>query len=196
MASFRETLVAWGPAGIFTAAFIESLGVPNPGGTDALILLVSRADPGSAWISASLAVAGSIIGSAIFHQIVSAGGEKLLVKYTSTPRGQKLRAWFDRYGLASVFVCALVPLPVMPLKVMVLSACALGVSRPRFLAVMAAARIPRYAFMAFLGARLGEHSTAWLRDHLWHMAIGTAILFVALFGLLKAAERRNAVTEL
>jgi undecaprenyl-diphosphatase len=196
MASFRETLVAWGPAGIFAAAFIESLGVPNPGGTDALILLVSRADPSSAWLSASLAVAGSIMGSAIFHQIVSAGGDKLLAKRTSTPRGRKLRSWFDRYGLASVFVCALVPLPVMPLKVMALSACAMGVSRTRYLLVMAAARIPRYAFMAFLGARLGEHSTVWLKEHLWHMGIGTAILFVALFGLLKAAERRPVVTDL
>jgi uncharacterized membrane protein YdjX (TVP38/TMEM64 family) len=102
-----------------------------------------------------------------------------------------LRAWFDRYGLASVFVCALVPLPVMPLKVMALSACALGVSRWRYLGVIAAARIPRYAAMAYLGAKLGEDSSAWLKSHLWHMGILSAVLFVALYGLLKAAERHS-----
>jgi undecaprenyl-diphosphatase len=192
MGRFRNTLLAWGPLGIFAAAFIESLGVPNPGGTDALILLVSIADPHDAWLCAVLAVAGSIAGSAIFHFVVSKGGEKLLARHTSTRRGIKLRSWFDRYGLASVFVCALVPLPIMPLKVMALSACALGVSRTRYLGVILAARIPRYAAMAYLGAKLGENSSVWLKSHIWHMAILSLVLFVALYALLKAAERRNA----
>jgi membrane protein DedA with SNARE-associated domain len=196
MANLHDTLVAWGPLGIFASALIESLGVPNPGGTDALILLVSAAQPNLMWECAILSVAGSIIGSAIFHQIVSTGGEKLLAKRTSSPRGRKLRAWFDRYGLASVFVCALVPIPVMPLKVMALCACGMGAPRFRYLGVIAAARLPRYFFMAYLGAKLGENSTSWLKAHLWHMGIGALILFVALFGLLKATERRPAVTEL
>src|SRR5690606_21803962 len=147
----REVLIAWGPAGVFAAALIESAGVPSPSGTDALILLVTIARPDSAWLCAALAVLGSMIGSVIFHAIVSKGGEKLLDRRTATPRGQRLRAWFTRYGLASVFVCALVPFPFMPLKVMALSACALGVSRARYLGVMLAARIPRYGAIAFLG---------------------------------------------
>lgn len=196
MAGFRETLIAWGPLGIFASALIESLGVPNPGGTDALILLVSAAQPDLMWQCALIAVAGSVIGSAIFHQIVSTGGDKLLAKRTASPRGQKLRAWFDRYGLASVFVCALVPVPVMPLKVMALCACGMGANRFRYLGVILAARLPRYVLMAYLGAKLGQNSSAWLKDHLWHMGIGALVLFVALFGLLKATERRPTVTEL
>lgn len=196
MAGFRETLVAWGPLGIFASALIESLGVPNPGGTDALILLVSASQPQLMWECVFLSVAGSLIGSAIFHQIVSKGGDKLLAKRTASPRGQKFRSWFDRYGLASVFVCALVPLPVMPLKVMALCACAMGVNRFRYLGVVFAARLPRYLLMAYLGAKLGENSSAWLKAHLWHMGIGTLLLAVALFSLLKATDRRRAVTEL
>jgi membrane protein DedA with SNARE-associated domain len=188
---FRDTLIAWGPLGIFAAALIESAGVPSPSGTDALILLVTIARPESAFLCAALAVLGSMIGSAIFHGIVSTGGERLLNKQTASPRKVKLRAWFLRYGLASVFVCALVPIPVMPLKVMALSACALGVSRTRYLAVMLAARIPRYGAMAYLGAQLGENSNAWLKDHLWHMGIGSLILFIALYGLLKFSETRQ-----
>jgi undecaprenyl-diphosphatase len=194
MGRLKETLIAWGPFGIFASAFIESLGVPNPGGTDALILLVSIANPASAWLCAVLAVLGSVTGSLIFHFIICKSGDKLLSKRLSTPRGVKLRSWFDRYGLASVFVCALVPLPVMPLKVMALSACAIGVSRARYLAVMFAARVPRYALMAFLGAKLGENSNAWLKSHLWHMGIFTAVLLVGLYFLLKAAERRPATS--
>jgi membrane protein YqaA with SNARE-associated domain len=191
---FRDTLVAWGPFGIFAAALIESAGVPNPGGTDAFILLVTIARPDSAVLCAVLAILGSLIGSAIFHAIVSKGGEKLLAQQTATPRGAKLRSWFARYGLASVFVCALVPIPVMPLKVMALCACGLGVSRTRYLAVIAAARIPRYAAMAYLGSQLGENSNAWLKSHLWQMGGVALALFVGLFALLKFSEKRQAAT--
>lgn len=191
MGRFRETLIAWGPLGIFAAALIESAGVPSPSGTDALILLVTIARPDSALLCAALAVLGSLIGCAIFHAIVSKGGEKLLNERTASPRGKKLRAWFLRYGLASVFVCALVPIPVMPLKVMALSACALGVSRTRYLAVMLAARVPRYGAMAYLGAQLGENSNAWLKAHLWHMGAGSLVLFIALYALLRASEKRQ-----
>ena len=167
MGRLREMLVAWGPFGIFAAALIESAGVPSPSGTDALILLVTIARPESWILCGLLAVAGSLIGSAIFHGIVSKGGEKLLAKKTASPRGQRVKAWVERYGMASVFVCALVPLPFMPLKVMAVCACGLGVTRGRYLAVMAAARLPRYIGMAYLGAQLGGGANAWLRSHLW-----------------------------
>jgi len=192
MGRFRQTLVAWGPLGIFLAATIESAGLPSPSGTDALILLVTIARPDTAVLCAALAVAGSLLGSVIFHFIVSKGGEKLLERHTATSRGARLRTWFQRYGMASVFVCALVPLPVMPQKVVSLCACALGVSRTRYLAVMAAARIPRYAGMAYLGAKLGENSSKWLNQHLWEMGALAAGLFVGLYGLLHWSERSRS----
>lgn len=189
----RETLVAWGPAGVFAAAAIESLGVPNPGGTDALILLVTIARPELVWRCAALAVAGSLAGSVIFHAAVSKGGEKLLERRTASGRGARLRAWFQRYGLASVFVCALVPLPVLPLKGVALCACALGVSRARYLGVIAAARIPRYAGMAYLGARLGEGSSAWLKAHAWALGAAAVGLLAGMYAVLYWAERRRGV---
>jgi membrane protein YqaA with SNARE-associated domain len=185
----RETLIAWGPLGIFGAAAIESLGVPNPGGTDALILLVTIARPESALLCAALAVGGSLAGGVVFHAIVSKSGEKLLERRTASGRGARLRAWFQRYGLASVFVCALVPMPVMPLKVVALCACALGVSRARYLGVMAAARIPRYAGLAYLGAQLGEESSAWLRTHLWHLGAAAAALLAGIYAVLYWSDR-------
>jgi membrane protein DedA with SNARE-associated domain len=189
MGRFREMLVAWGPLGIFAAAVIESAGVPSPSGTDALILLVTIARPDSWLLCGSLAVLGSLIGSVIFHAVVSKSGEKLLHQKTSTPRGAKLKAWFLRYGMASVFVCALVPLPFMPLKVMAVCACGLGVSRSRYLSVMAAARLPRYFAIAYLGSQLGENSNAWLKSHLWHMGALATALFVGIYVLLKLSDK-------
>ncbi len=191
MNGLKETLIAWGPLGVLALAIIESAGLPTPSGTDALIILLAIARPDEAWLLAVLGVVGSLIGSTIFHGILSKGGEKLLDRYTSSKRGKKVKAWFQRYGLASVFICALVPLPVMPMKLVAASACALGVTRLRYLATIAAARIPRYIAMAYLGAQLGQNSTQWLSDHKWDMGIGTIILTVALFLLLKISERMH-----
>ena len=191
MNSLKETLIAWGPLGVLALGIIESAGLPTPSGTDALIILLAIARPDQAWLLALLGVVGSLIGSVIFHSILSKGGEKLLDRYTSTKRGKKVKAWFQRYGLASVFVCALIPLPVMPMKLAAASACALGVTRTRYLATIAAARIPRYITMAYLGAQLGVNSTQWLSDHKWDMGIATVILTVALFLLLKVSERMH-----
>lgn len=192
MGRFRESLIAWGPLGIFVAATIESAGVPSPSGTDALIVLVTIARPDAAVLCAVLAVAGSLLGSLIFHYIVSKGGEKLLERHTASGRGARFRAWFLRYGMASVFVCALVPLPVMPQKIVSLCACAMGVSRGRYLAVMAAARIPRYAGMAYLGSQVGENSPAWLNQHLWQMGAIALALFVGLYALLHWIDRSRS----
>lgn len=195
MKALRDALVALGPGGLAMIALVESAGVPMPGGADAVLLVLSIAQPGNAFWFAMLAILGSLAGSVIFHAIVRKGGEKLLDKHTSTRRGIRLRAWFQRYGMASVFVCALVPVPVMPLRVVALCAVALGASMRRFLGVMAAARIPRYLGVAYLGAQLGENSNQWLSDHLWHMGIFALVLIVGLYGLLRASDRGSVLTE-
>jgi membrane protein YqaA with SNARE-associated domain len=192
MGRFRDILIAWGPTGVFAACLIESAGVPSPGGSDALLLLVTIAKPSSLWLCAFLATLGSMIGSVIFHHIISRSAKNLLDRHTATPRGRRIRDWFHRYGVASVFVCALVPLPMMPLKLMTLCACALGVSRNRYLGVMLAARLPRYILIAYLGATLGQESSAWFKNHIWEMAIFAVALMGGLYLLLKLAERRTA----
>jgi membrane protein DedA with SNARE-associated domain len=67
----------------------------------------------------------------------------------------------------------------------------MGVSRTRFMLVLAAARIPRYAGLAYLGAQLGENSTAWIKGHTWHMGAFAVALFGALYALLKWNDRRD-----
>jgi membrane protein DedA with SNARE-associated domain len=189
MKHFMQTLVAWGPLGVFVLAFVDSAGVPNPSGTDALLLLVTIARPESAVLCASLGIIGSLLGSLVFYQIIRKGGEKFLDRYTAVGRGARFRVWFQRYGMATVFVAALLPIPFLPLKALAACGCAMGVSRTRFMLVTAAARIPRYAGLAYLGSQLGENSTAWIRQHTWHMAALAVGLFFALYALLKWSER-------
>lgn len=192
MSGLRETFIAWGPLGVLAAAAIESAGVPSPSGADALILLVTIARPEAAPLCAGMAVLGSLTGSAVFYEAVSRAGAAVLARHTSSGRGARFRAWFDRYGLAAVFVCALVPFPFMPLKVMAVCAVALGARRGHFLGIMLLARIPRYGGMAYLGAQLGENSTRWLGQHVLHMGVLAAVLFVLLYALLRYSARTRA----
>jgi membrane protein DedA with SNARE-associated domain len=189
MKRFHDVLLSWGPLGLFVLAVVESAGIPNPGGTDALLLVLTIADPSRAVLCAALAVAGSLIGSLIFYEITSRGGEKLLARYTSSGRGARFRGWFQRYGMATVFIAALLPIPVMPFKAFAACAGAMQVGRLRFMLVLAAARIPRYFGLAYLGAQLGENSTAWLKGHLWHMGVFAVALFLVLYALIRWSDR-------
>lgn len=185
MGHFRDLLVSWGPLGILVVSTIESVGIPNPGGTDWLLLVLTVARPADAVLCATMAVAGSLIGSIILYEIMRKGGERYVARYTSSGRGLRFRAWFLRYGLVTVFIPALLPIPILPFKVFAACAGAMRVGRTRFLLVLAAARIPRYAGLAYLGAKLGENSTPWLKSHLWHMLAFAGLLFLLLYALVR-----------
>jgi len=189
MKQFIQVLVSWGPLGVFVLAFVESLGIPNPSGTDALLLLVAIKRPQAAILCAALATAGSMLGSAVFYELMRKGGDKFLLRYTMSGRGKRFRAWAQRYGMVTVFISALIPIPILPLKVFAACTCAMGVSRTRFMLVLAAARIPRYAGLAYLGVKLGENSTAWIKGHTWEMGVLAAALFGVLYALLKWNDR-------
>ena len=58
MRHFLNVLISWGPVGVFVLSLVESLGIPNPGGTDALLLVVAIARPSEAMLAAAMATAG------------------------------------------------------------------------------------------------------------------------------------------
>jgi membrane protein YqaA with SNARE-associated domain len=183
-----QTLVSWGPLGLLLLAVLDSAGIPLPAGVDALLLLVAAVKPGLAYWSAALATVGSVAGCMVLYYAACKGGERYLDKHTRTGKGLKLRLWFLRYGLVTVFVPALLPIP-LPTKVFVICAGALGVRAVPFLLVVLAARIPRYAGLAYLGSHLEEHSGAWLRAHAWQLTAASAALLAALFLLIKLAGK-------
>jgi membrane protein DedA with SNARE-associated domain len=192
MSSFLELLKTWGPLGALLIAFIDGIGLPNPGGPDYLVLFLAWTHPQTAWLSAALATAGALGGSLGLFWIARKGGEKYLEKHASGPRAMKFRGWFQRYGLVTVFIPALVPVIPLPMKVFVISAGALGVQPLAFLAVMAAGKIPRFLFFAWLGKELGENSAQWLKDHRWHFLLGAVVLAAALFLLVRLSDRQKS----
>jgi membrane protein YqaA with SNARE-associated domain len=165
-------------------AILDSAGVPLPGGVDALILLVSITKPEYAIPTAILAIVGSAVGSMFLYWIARRGGKGYLEKHACSPRAMRFRRWFDQYGLLTVFIPALVPIP-LPMKIFVLSAGCLGIRPLTFFGVVFAARIPRYFGLAWLGAQLGTDAGPWVRSHLWHLTAFALALFAVLYLMIR-----------
>ncbi|HXR35291.1 MAG TPA: VTT domain-containing protein [Candidatus Binataceae bacterium] len=192
-----DTLVAWGPLGIFVIAILDSAGIPMPGGVDVAVVLLA-ANPKSAdkaYVTAAVAVLGSLIGSLILYWIARRGGEAYFERHAQSARGARLKRWFLEYGLLTVFIPALSPI-WMPLKIFVVAAGAFEVSPLAFTVVMAAARIPRYFGLAWLGKRLGPQTLPYLRHHGWQIFIFFVALFFVLYLLIKFLDRRSKLRKL
>jgi membrane protein DedA with SNARE-associated domain len=186
-----ELLEAWGLAGVLGLAALDSAGVPVPAGVDALLVALAAVNPTRAYPAALLATAGSLAGNLFLFLLARRGGQAWLSRKTQTGRGQRLRHWFQQYGLITVFIPTVVPVVPLPLKVFVISAGALGVGTRPFALTVLAGRLPRYVGMAYLGAQLGADSTEWLARHAWHLAGAVAVLAAALTLLVKVAGRRR-----
>ena len=191
MKQFVETLVGWGPLGILLLSVLDSAGIPIPAAVDALLILLAVKSPQTAFFSAGLAVIGSIAGSMFLYYISRKGGEAYLEKHVLSEGAERFHVWFQSYGLVTVFIPALLPIP-MPMKLFVISSGALGVKPMPFFLVLLAARIPRYFGLAYLGMRLGEGATAYLKSHGWNLAGFSLGLFAALLLLMRVVERKRS----
>ena len=180
-------LVAVGPWGLLALAFLDSCGIPIANALDAYLVFLAVKEPDRAYLYAAISVAGSVIGNATLFLIARHGGRRFLQR-AEHGRSQRFRRWFDRFGLVTVFVPALMPIP-MPLKIFVICAGALNTRFLVFLLVILLARIPRYFGEAWLGVRLGQESTTFLRTHVWQFIIAAVVLFVVLSLLILASER-------
>ena len=182
-----EFLVALGPWGILAVAFIDA-GIPIPNGLDLLVVLLSVKEPSSAPLWAALAVLGSSTGNLVLFYLSRKGGQRLLKAEASEGYRKRFRLWFNRYGLVTVFIPALIPIP-MPLKFFVVSSGMLGISWTYFLGIVLLARSLRYGAESYLGVQLGEHSTQYLKDHTRQLAAFAVLLFVGLYLLIRLSDR-------
>jgi membrane protein YqaA with SNARE-associated domain len=151
------------------------------------LIFLAVKDPAGAYRYAAISVAGSVIGNVALFLAARHGGRRFMER-TEPGRGERFRRWFERFGLVTIFVPALMPIP-MPLKFFVISAGALQTRFLPFFLVILAARFPRYFGEAWLGIRLGQESTAFLKRHVWHFVIAAIALFMLLSLLVVANER-------
>ena len=184
-------LASWGPAGLLVLAMLDSAGVPLPAAVDALLVTTAVMDPGTAFLGALAAILGSVAGSLFLFYLARKGGQAYLNRVTATGRAATFREWFQVYGLITVFIPALLPIP-LPLKVFVICAGALGVSPVRYVAVVLAARIPRYLGLAWLGAHFGPETMPFIKSHVPHLLL-SALLLALILGLVVRQLSRESL---
>jgi membrane protein YqaA with SNARE-associated domain len=151
---------------------------------DALLIAVAALEPDRAYSSAMLAIIGSTIGSLILYYIARAGGHKYLARHLTSARAQRMRRWYMEYGLLTVFVPALIPIP-LPMKVFVICAGALEMGWIPFTLVVLAARVPRYLALAYLGAELRFGAMDYLRENAWPLIALAVLLFLLLLVVVR-----------
>lgn len=190
LAKLTNFLVAFGPWGVLALAFVDSAGLPVAGGLDALVIFLAAKDPARAYWLALLAVLGSAAGNIILFWMARQGGRRFQDDGAQAGKAPRFRAWFRRYGLVTIFVPALVPIP-MPLKACVISAGVLRTGVMPFLAVILLARVLRYFSEAYLGVMLGEQSAAYLKSHAGRLIALSVVLFLALYFLVRLNDRRR-----
>lgn len=189
LAKLTAILVSYGPLGILLLAFIDSAGIPVATGMDALVILVAVKAPARAYLAASMGVLGSLIGNLALFLGARLGAWRF-VREVPHPGPHRFRDWFRRYGLLTVFVPALLPIP-LPLKVFVISAAVFHTPVRSFALVIVLARGLRYFGEAYLGVKLGQESGHFLRAHTWWLVGGGVALFAVLYALLLLNERRR-----
>jgi membrane protein YqaA with SNARE-associated domain len=189
--NLTTTLVEWGPLGILLLAILDSGGVPVAGVFDAFLILIAVERPSVAWLCATIAVLGSTFGSTVLFLTARRGGRMMK---QDGPRAAKFRAWFNRYGLITVFIPSLVPIP-MPLKLFVISAGVMATPLGEFVGVIFFSRLVRYFGETWLGIHLGHDSTTFLKSHVWHFTIGSVLLFAALYGWVLWREKARGVAQ-
>jgi membrane protein DedA with SNARE-associated domain len=183
LAHLTKLLIDWGPFGVLLLSILDSSGVPVAGAFDALLILIAIERPEIAWWCAGIAVLGSSVGNVILFSVSRRGGRQLQAKPVEERRAKRFRAWFLRYGLLTIFIPAMIPIP-LPMKLFVITAGVLGTPMAEFLAVVASARTIRYFGEVWLGVKLGRESTGFLKEHAWQFGGSAVALFAFIYGLM------------
>lgn len=163
MESLKESLLAFGLPGLFLIAFLDSAGVPLPGGVDLVIMLLSWQRPSLFIVVALVAAVGSTIGCWVLFRIARVGGDAMLARFPKEKQEwvtEKVR----RNDILAVSVAMLGP-PPFPTKLFILVAGGVRMDWRRFVASVFFGRFIRYLGEAYLAVRLGDHAMETLQQH-------------------------------
>jgi membrane protein DedA with SNARE-associated domain len=131
---------------------------------------------------AGLTTLGSVIGCAMLYAVGRGGGAALLRNRVSgeasTARVERVRGWYDRYGMLAIIVPSLLP-PPTPFKVFVLSAGTFGISWPKFLVSVTVGRSIRYFSQGILAVMYGDAAIAFVQANYPTIGVVLSILIVA-----------------
>lgn len=192
LTKFSHFLASFGPFGLLTIAFLDSLMIPMPGGVDGVLMLLAAAKPSWVLIYVAAAMIGSTAGSVGLYRISRRAGHRALRRFSESKQ-KRVKDLIDRYDVLSVLVASVMP-PPFPLKVFIVSAGVFRLNLLRFTIAIAAGRTFRYLLEGYLAARYGEQAKELLARYYPSIGITLAVLIIVAF-VAKNLMRRNAAAK-
>ncbi len=172
-------LVAYGPAGMFTLAFLDSAFIPLPGANDAVMILLTLKRPAWMMIYATAATIGSTLGCLVLYFISRRLGQSALKRF-APEKHERVKALIDRYDVLSVLVASVLP-PPFSFKLFVVAAGVFRLNVVRFALAIFAGRFFRFLLVGFLTLRYGEQALQILKRYAPFIGTGLAVLLVGVF---------------
>ena len=180
MDSLKEYLLAFGLPGLFAIAFLDSAGIPLPGGVDFVVMFLSWQEPSLFIIIALVAALGSTAGCFVLYRIARVGGDAMLARFPKEKQ-EWVTAKVRRNDILAVTVAMLGP-PPFPTKLFILVSGAVGMDWRRFVAAVFFGRLARFIGEAYLAVRLGDRAVQALQEN--YASIGVALAAIVVLILV------------
>jgi membrane protein YqaA with SNARE-associated domain len=176
----NEYLLIMGIPGLLVISFLDSAGVPLPGGPDTVIILLAWRRPEMAFLIVPAAAIGSMLGCLVLYGIGLKGGEKALSRF-NPEKAARVKQKMHENAAWAVLVAVIAP-PPFPTKILILAAGALRMGKIRFSATVLAGRILRYSLIGFLAARYGDQAAQILKSHsaAFFLVLGVTLVLILL----------------
>ncbi len=178
----KGTLPAFGGAGIFLAAFLDSSFLPLPLVTDLIVMELSSRHPLRMPYYAASAAVGSLLGCIWIYFLARNGGQAYYRQKQANAPG-RIRQWVEKYPFTAVLLPAIAPFPV-PFKPFVI---AQGVFQVPFLPFVVGTFLGRGALFfveGLLGARYGNAAKEFVMHQKW-ASLGILLALVAIVLLIR-----------
>jgi membrane protein YqaA with SNARE-associated domain len=187
--AIKTHLLALGIPGLLLISFLDSAGVPLPGGVDLVVMLLSWQRPALFLLVSLVAALGSTAGCFVLYRIARTGGDAMMSRFPAE-RQEWVKDKVRRNDTLAVLVSMLGP-PPFPTKLFILVAGVVRMDWRRFLGAVFLGRLIRFLGEAYLAVKLGERAADTLKDHYPAIA-GALFAAVILFLLLRKLTSRGA----
>lgn len=180
--ALKNKLLLLGIPGLFVVSFLDSAGVPLPGGADLVVMLLSWQRRAHFVFIAVVAALGSVLGSLVLYSIARSSGDAMMSRFPKNKQ-DRVKEKFRGNDILALLVAMIGPPPV-PTKLFVLVAGVVRMDRRRFVAAVSAGRLIRFVGEAYLAVMLGDRAAETLKEHYPSIA-GALAAAVVLFLLLR-----------
>jgi membrane protein YqaA with SNARE-associated domain len=171
-------------AALFVVAFVESSVFPIP--PDVLIIPMVLARPSRAWVIASVALAGSVLGGLLGYAIgwgfFESVGRPVLEFYGKDAYFEEFRTRYNEWGAWAVLIAGITPFPY---KVITILSGSTGLNLGVFMLASVIARGLRFFVLAALLWKFGAPIRSFIERYMGLLFTLFVVLLIGSFYLVK-----------